>query len=144
MNIDWNAFTPWTALLGGALIGAAAGLLVLLNGRVAGISGVMGGLLLPVVEDGAWRVAFLVGILGAPLVYLIFADWPAVEVDASWGSLVVAGLLVGLGTRWGSGCTSGHGVCGVSRQSPRSLAATACFMLAGFVTVYVLRHVLSV
>ena len=144
MNIDWNAFTPWTALLGGALIGAAAGLLVLLNGRVAGISGVMGGLLLPVVEDGAWRVAFLVGILSAPLVYLIFADWPAVEVDASWGSLVVAGLLVGLGTRWGSGCTSGHGVCGVSRQSPRSLAATACFMLAGFVTVYVLRHVLSV
>ena len=143
MNIDWNAFTPWTALLGGALIGAAAGLLVLLNGRVAGISGVMGGLLLPVVEDGAWRVAFLVGILSAPLVYLIFADWPAVEVDASWGSLVVAGLLVGLGTRWGSGCTSGHGVCGVSRQSPRSLAATACFMLAGFVTVYVLRHVLS-
>lgn len=143
MTIDWNNFTPWSALLGGALIGAAAGMFILLNGRIAGISGVMGGLLRPASlapGDAGWRIAFVLGLLVAPLVYLAFAAWPAVEVDASYGALVLAGLLVGVGTRYGAGCTSGHGVCGISRLSPRSLAATACFMAAGFATVYAVRH----
>jgi hypothetical protein len=143
MNIDWSHFTPWSALLGGALIGVAAGMFILLNGRIAGISGVMGGLLRPASlasGDAGWRIAFVLGLLVAPLVYLAFAAWPAVEVDASYGALVLAGLLVGVGTRYGAGCTSGHGVCGISRLSPRSLAATACFMAAGFATVYAVRH----
>ena len=143
MNIDWSHFTPWSALLGGALIGVAAGMFILLNGRIAGISGVRGGLLRPASlasGDAGWRIAFVLGLLVAPLVYLAFAAWPAVEVDASYGALVLAGLLVGVGTRYGAGCTSGHGVCGISRLSPRSLAATACFMAAGFATVYAVRH----
>lgn len=146
MTIDWNNFTPWSALLGGALIGAAAGMFILLNGRIAGISGVMGGLLRPASlapGDAGWRIAFVLGLLLAPLVYLAFAAWPAVVVDASYGALVLAGLLVGVGTRYGAGCTSGHGVCGISRLSPRSLAATACFMAAGFATVYAVRHLLG-
>ena len=144
MTIDWNAFTPWSALLGGGLIGVAAGLMLLFNGRIAGISGVLGGLLRPVPKgDGAWRVAFVGGLLLAPLLYLGFAVWPAVVVDASWGTLVLAGLLVGVGTRYGAGCTSGHGVCGIARLSLRSLVATLCFMAAGFATVYVLRHLLA-
>ena len=144
MTIDWLHFTPWPALAGGALIGLAAALFVLFNGRIAGISGVLGGLLRPLaLGDGAWRVAFVAGLLLAPLAYLGFAAWPTVVVSASWGTLVLAGLLVGVGTRYGAGCTSGHGVCGISRLSPRSLAATACFMAAGFATVYVLRHLLG-
>ncbi len=143
MTIDWNNFTLWSSLVGGALIGAAAGMFILLNGRIAGISGVLGGLLRPASlapGDSGWRVAFVLGLLVAPLVYLLFAAWPAVVVDASYGALVLAGLLVGVGTRYGAGCTSGHGVCGISRLSPRSLAATACFMAAGFATVYAVRH----
>jgi uncharacterized membrane protein YedE/YeeE len=140
MNIDWNAFTPWASLAGGALIGAAAGLFVLLNGRIAGISGVLGGLLRPVRGDVGWRLAFLLGLVAAPLAYALFTAVPAPRIDAGWGTLVVAGLLVGVGTRYGAGCTSGHGVCGLSRLSPRSLAATAAFMGAGFATVFVLRH----
>ena len=148
MTIDWNNFTPWSALLGGALIGAAAALFIVFNGRVAGISGVLGALFrppdaTPAGEGNAWRGAFVAGLLVAPLVYLLFAAWPAVVVDASYGALVLAGLLVGMGTRYGAGCTSGHGVCGVSRLSPRSLLATACFMAAGFATVYALRHVFN-
>ena len=144
MHIAWQHFTPWAALAGGLLIGLAAAMLILLNGRIAGISGVLGGLLRPLaLGDGAWRVAFVAGLLLAPLAYLGFAAWPTVVVSASWGTLVLAGLLVGVGTRYGAGCTSGHGVCGISRLSPRSLAATACFMAAGFATVYVLRHLLG-
>ena len=139
-----TAFTPVTALLGGALIGLAATVLYGGNGRIAGISGVLGGLLRPLaLGDGAWRVAFVAGLLLAPLAYLGLAAWPTVVVSASWDTLVLAGLLVGVGTRYGAGCTSGHGVCGISRLSPRSLAATACFMAAGFATVYVLRHLLG-
>ena len=142
MTIDWNAFTPASALAGGALIGLAAALLWLLNGRIAGISGVLGGLLKPVRGDIAWRIAFVLGIMAAPLVYALIATPVTPQIDASFPVLIVAGLLVGAGTRYGSGCTSGHGVCGVSRLSPRSLVATASFMAAGFVTVWLIRHVL--
>jgi uncharacterized membrane protein YedE/YeeE len=143
MSLDWNAFTPWSALAGGVLIGIAAAMFVLLNGRIAGISGIVGGLLAPTRGDLAWRVAFVLGLVGAPLVYLGFAAVPRPHIDASYAMLAVAGLLVGIGTRYGSGCTSGHGVCGVARLSPRSLAATAVFMGAGFATVFVLRHLVG-
>ncbi|MDM0046776.1 YeeE/YedE family protein [Variovorax dokdonensis] len=143
MSIDWNHFTPLAALVGGALIGLAAALLVLLNGRIAGISGVLGGLLRPMKADVAWRIAFVAGLLGAPLVYSLVAPWPEPQIDAGSGALILAGLLVGIGTRYGAGCTSGHGVCGISRMSPRSLVATGAFMVAGFVTVYVVRHLLA-
>jgi uncharacterized membrane protein YedE/YeeE len=143
MTIDWSAFTPGPALAGGMLIGLAAALFVLLNGRIAGISGIVGALMKPVAGDVGWRVAFLLGLVGAPLLWAALGTLPALHVDASTGMLVVAGLLVGVGTRYGSGCTSGHGVCGVSRLSPRSLVATVVFMAAGFATVYVLRHLLG-
>lgn len=144
MTIAWNEFTPWSALIGGMLIGLAAALFALLNGRIAGISGVLGGLFKPTRGDIGWRVAFIGGLVVAPLVYGLFATLQAVQIDASYVALIVAGLLVGVGTRYGSGCTSGHGVCGLSRLSPRSLVATLSFMGAGFVTVFVLRHLLSI
>lgn len=140
MTIDWNHFTPWTSLAGGVLIGLAAAMLVLLNGRIAGISGIVGGLVAARRGDTAWRVAFVLGLFAAPLVMLLYATAP--RIDAGAGTLVVAGLLVGLGTSYGSGCTSGHGVCGLSRLSPRSLAATLAFMGAGMATVFVARHLL--
>ena len=143
MSVDWNAFTPWSSLAGGVLIGLAAAMFALLNGRIAGISGVLGGLLAPVKGDIGWRAAFVLGLVAAPLAYLLFTSVPLVRIDAGYGALVLAGLLVGVGTRYGSGCTSGHGVCGLSRLSLRSVAATAAFMGAGFVTVFVTRHVLG-
>lgn len=143
MTIDWNAFTPWSALTGGVLIGIAAAMFVLLNGRIAGISGIVGGLLSPHRGDLVWRVAFIAGLVSAPLVYGLVSAAPLVRIDADYVALVVAGLLVGIGTRYGAGCTSGHGVCGLSRFSLRSLAATAAFMGAGFGTVFVLRHLLT-
>jgi uncharacterized protein len=143
MNIAWDAFTPWTSLGGGALIGLAAALLILGSGRIAGISGIVGGLLRPSGGDRSWRVAFLAGLIGAPLLWQLFAALPPAQVDAGNAMLIAAGLLVGIGTRYGSGCTSGHGVCGLSRLSPRSLAATLAFMGAGFATVYVVRHLLG-
>ena len=143
MNIDWNAFTPWSALIGGMLIGLAAAMFALLNGRIAGISGVLGGLFRPIRGDIGWRVAFVGGLVGAPLLYSLFSVLPAVQIEAGYMALITAGL-VGVGTRFGSGCTSGHGVCGLSRLSPRSLVATATFMSAGFVTVFVLRHLLNI
>nr|WP_145548542.1 YeeE/YedE family protein [Variovorax boronicumulans] len=142
MTFAWNAFTPGAALVGGLLIGLAAAILVLCNGRIAGISGILGGLLRPGTGDTGWRLAFLAGLVGAPLVYALVAALPRPQIDAGWGTLVAAGLLVGLGTRYGAGCTSGHGVCGLSRLSPRSLVATLAFMGAGFATVYVVRHLL--
>ncbi len=138
--IDWEHFTPWSSLTGGLLIGAAAAILLLFNGRIAGISGILGGLLRPMAGDIGWRMALVLGLVGAPLVYGLAAPPPSVHVDADMTTLVVAGLLVGVGTRYGSGCTSGHGVCGLSRLSPRSMAATAAFMIAGFVTVFIARH----
>ena len=141
MMIDWAHFTPWMSLIGGVAIGLAAAMLVLLNGRIAGISGILGGLLAPSRGDIAWRVAFIAGLVFAPAVYQLAALPPAPTIEADFPLLLAAGLLVGAGTRYGSGCTSGHGVCGLSRLSPRSLAATAAFMLAGFATVFVVRHV---
>jgi len=143
MRIDWLHFTPWASLAGGILIGLAAALLLLANGRIAGISGILGGLLRPARGDVAWRVAFLGGLFLAPLAWLTLRAMPPAQIDNSPALLAAAGLLVGLGTRFGSGCTSGHGVCGIARLSPRSLAATACFMAAGIVTVFIVRHVLG-
>ena len=141
--IDWNHFTPWASLAGGALIGLSTALFVLFNGRIAGISGILGGLLQWPKGDTAWRLAFLLGLIVAPLAYRLVAPLPTVQIDADTATLLAAGLLVGIGTRYGAGCTSGHGVCGLSRLSPRSLVATASFMLAGFATVFVVRHILA-
>ncbi|KXO83553.1 YeeE/YedE family protein [Stutzerimonas stutzeri] len=143
MTIDWNNFTPWTALAGGVLIGAAAGLFVVLNGRIAGISGLLASLLERGAEGRGEKALFLLGILLAPLCWLLMAELPAAEFQTNWLGLLAAGLLVGIGTRYGSGCTSGHGVCGISRLSPRSVVATLAFMAAGFATVFVLRHLLG-
>jgi len=143
VTIDWNAFTPWSALTGGVLIGVAVAMFLLLNGRIAGISGVVGGLLRPARGDIAWRVAFVAGLIVAPLLYALAAPPPALHIDAKYGAVLLAGLLVGVGTRLGSGCTSGHGVCGLSRLSLRSLVATLAFMGAGFATVFVTRHLLG-
>ena len=142
ITIDWMHFTPWTSLAGGVLVGVAAAMLVLLNGRIAGISGIVGGLLRPRRTPVAWRIAFVAGLVASPLVVRLFAVPPAPRIDAGFGTLVLAGLLVGAGTSFGSGCTSGHGVCGLSRLSPRSLVATLAFMAAGMATVFVARHAL--
>lgn len=143
MTIDWNSFTPWASLAGGVVIGIAAAMFILLNGRIAGISGVLGGLMKPMRGDISWRAAFIAGLVGAPLLYALFAELPRPQIDSGYTGLVVAGLLVGVGTRYGSGCTSGHGVCGISRLSPRSLVATAAFMLAGFASVFIVRHLIG-
>jgi uncharacterized membrane protein YedE/YeeE len=143
MTIDWLHFTPWTSLAGGILIGLAAALLILVNGKILGVSGIAGGLLRPKLGDTGWRVAFLLGLLLAPVALSQLTGLRAPLVTASSLMLACAGLLVGFGTRLGSGCTSGHGICGLSRLSPRSLAATAIFMLAGFATVFVARHLIG-
>ena len=143
MTIDWLHFTPWSALTGGLLIGLASALLLVLNGRIAGISGILGGVLRPTKNDVAWRIAFLTGLVLAPLMYALVAPSPVVRIEAGTATLLAAGLLVGIGTRYGSGCTSGHGVCGLSRGSVRSMVATAAFMFAGFLTVYVVHHLIG-
>jgi uncharacterized membrane protein YedE/YeeE len=140
MTIDWTHFTPWASLAGGALIGLAAAMLVLLNGRIAGVSGIVGGLLAPQRGDISWRAAFVAALLAAPALWRLFADSPIPRIEAGFGTLVIAGLLVGVGTSYGSGCTSGHGVCGLSRLSARSLVATLAFMGAGIATVFVAKH----
>lgn len=141
MNIYWNAFTPLSALAGGLMIGLAAAMLMLFNGRIAGISGIIGGLLRPRSGETGWRLAFLAGMLVAPIMYGALFGLPEIRIDAGVPMLLAAGLLVGFGTRYGSGCTSGHGVCGLARFSPRSLTATLLFMAAGFATVYLVRHI---
>lgn len=141
MTLDWPAFTPGSALAGGLVIGGAAALLVLLGGRIAGISGILGGLLRRVPGERGWRLAFLGGLLVSPWLYAAIAAPLRPRIDAGWGLLLLAGLLVGVGTRYGAGCTSGHGVCGLSRLSGRSAVATATFMAAGFATVFVVRHI---
>jgi uncharacterized membrane protein YedE/YeeE len=147
MHIAWHLFTPWSALVGGLLIGLASALYVLGNGRVAGIAGIVASPLRAVLNrlslrPEATRLLFIAGLLIAPWVWRLVAPLPAASVDAGWPSLIVAGLLVGVGTRMGNGCTSGHGVCGLSRFSLRSLVNVLAFMGAGFVTVFVLRHLL--
>lgn len=143
MTLDWNHFTPWTSLAGGLVLGLAAALFVLLNGRVLGISGILGGLIGADRGDRGWRLAFLGGLLLAPAVWAAFAMPVVPRIDAGPALLVASGLLVGWGTRRGSGCTSGHGVCGLARLSPRSLVATLCFMGTGFGTVFVVRHLVA-
>lgn len=143
MLIDWTHFTPWTSLAGGVLIGLAAALFILVNGRILGISGIVGGLLRPHHGDVAWRAAFVLGLVLMPILWQRHLPLPDISIEAGWPVLIVAGLLVGFGTRLGAGCTSGHGVCGLSRLSPRSLAATLAFMAAGFAVVYLVRHLLT-
>ena len=144
MNIDWNHFTPWASLTGGLLLGVASAVFILINGRILGISGILGGLLPPKLGDIGWRVAFLLGMLAAPTVFMALAPAGLASeprIDAGFWTVIAAGLLVGIGTRYASGCTSGHGVCGLSRLSPRSLVATLSFMGAGFFIVYIVRHI---
>ena len=143
MQIDWLHFTPWTALLGGILLGVAAGALFVYSGRILGITGIVEGLLKPKSGDTSWRLAFLLGLFAAPLVAKLLLPAELIHaprIDANWTMVITAGLLVGFGTRWGAGCTSGHGICGLSRFSLRSLVATLSFMGTGFVTVFVVRH----
>ena len=143
MNIDWAHFTPFASLTGGIILGLASAMFILLNGRILGISGILGGLMPPKLGDTFWRISFLLGLFAAPTVFhaVMPVEWvTAPRIDADVLSVIGAGLLVGIGTRYASGCTSGHGVCGLSRLSPRSLVATLSFMGAGFLIVYVLRH----
>ena len=144
MQIDWLAFTPGPALLGGILLGVAAALYVILHGRILGISGIVSGLLSLKEGDINWRLSLVLGLLSAPLLSsLFFGLHTATVIDADWIAIIAAGVLVGFGANYGSGCTSGHGVCGLSRLSPRSLVATISFMSAGFLVVFVIRHVLG-
>jgi uncharacterized membrane protein YedE/YeeE len=145
MNIDWAHFTPFASLTGGIILGIASAIFILVNGRILGISGILGGLMPPKLGDTFWRISFLLGLLVAPTLFhaVVPAQYiTAPRIDATDMMVVIAGLLVGIGTRYASGCTSGHGVCGLSRLSPRSLVATLSFMGAGFITVYVMRHVI--
>ena len=150
MVIDWNHFTPWAALSGGLVLGLASAAFVLLSGRILGISGILGGLVAPISAlrkgDTGWRLAFLLGLAAAAWVVNTYATAtgnnivPAPHIVASYPVLIIAGLLVGMGTRCAAGCTSGHGVCGLSRFSLRSLVATLTFMGTGFITVFIVRH----
>jgi uncharacterized membrane protein YedE/YeeE len=143
MQIDLIHFTPGLSLAGGLIIGLAAAALVLFNGRIAGISGILGGLLSWPRNDIGWRLAFLVGLVGVPVIAGLLGEPAHLDIEADWSEILVAGFLVGIGTRYASGCTSGHGVCGLSRGSVRSLVATATFMAAGFLTVFVQRHLIG-
>ncbi|MFM2435822.1 MAG: hypothetical protein RL063_1803 [Pseudomonadota bacterium] len=144
MLIDWNNFTPWSAISGGVMLGIASALFILLNGRIAGICGILGGLYRPQRNDIGWRVAFIIGLILAPLAWATVNTLPNINIEASNGLLAISGLIVGISTRYGSGCTSGHGVCGISRLSPRSIIATLAFMGTGFLTVFIVRHVLAI
>ena len=142
MTIDTISFTPWSAIAGGVLIGIAATIFLLVNGRIAGVSGILGGLLRPSIPDIGWRVAFLAGLIIAPSLYAAFVYMPGLKIDADYVTLFIAGLMVGVGTRYAGGCTSGHGVCGLARLSPRALVATVAFIAAGIATVFVVRHLI--
>jgi uncharacterized membrane protein YedE/YeeE len=137
-------FTPISAAIGGALIGLSAVLLMLLNGRIAGITGIAGGLIDPISTDRSWRAAFIVGLIAAPLsAMLVGYTMPVPQMPTSMVTIAVAGLLVGFGTRMSNGCTSGHGICGMARLSTRSIAATAVFMAAAIIVVALTRHVVG-
>ena len=137
-------FTPLSSAIGGALIGLSAVLLLLSTGRIAGISGIFSGLLNMRGEDKGWRIAFLAGLILAPVIAsLVGYGMSPPNLPSSWTVIVVAGVLVGFGTRLGGGCTSGHGICGIAQMSPRSAAATVVFMVTAIATVAVTRHVLG-
>lgn len=137
-------FTPIQSFLGGSLIGLAAVLLMAVHGRIAGITGILGGLLPPApAKDWQWRAAFIVGMVAAPALYMIFMGRPSFASPAGTVALIVGGVLAGIGVTFGAGCTSGHGVCGLSRLSPRSFAAVATFMATAAATVYIMRHVVG-
>ena len=139
-----TAFTPYAALAGGAMIGLAAVLLMAFHGRIAGMTGIVTGLIPPLATDWAWRAAFVVGAIAAPaLIAFLGGVTIPIEVPVSTAALVIGGLLVGIGVTYGGGCTSGHGVCGVARLSPRSIVATGVFMAVTFLTVFVVRHVIG-
>jgi len=140
MTIDWAHFTPLWSTIGGLLIGLAASLFILFHGRIMGVSGILGGLIRPLKGDIGWRVIFFLGLISAPIGARFFGLMPEIEIDGSPLQLIVAGLLVGFGTNLGSGCTSGHGVCGIARLSPRSITATLTFMATGVLTVWVIHH----
>lgn len=141
MTIDWSHFTPCASLAGGILIGLSVSLMILANGRIAGISGILAGLANRNRHERLWRIAFIAGIVAAPWLYSLFFPLPDIDYgDRSWALLILAGLAVGFGSRLGSGCTSGHGVCGLSRLSVRSLAATTLFIVFGALTVFIVRH----
>lgn len=136
MIIDSVAFTPVSAALGGLMIGIAVAVLLLFNGRIAGISGIFANMF---TKQSGWRIAFISGLAGAPWVYRLFAGQPDVVIAADYPLLIAAGLLVGFGTRLGNGCTSGHGICGMARLSKRSFAAVAVFMVSAFLTVWLMK-----
>ncbi len=142
MDINWDLI-PWHAAAGGLVIGSAVALLMLFNGRIAGISGIVGGLYRMQKGDISWRITFIVGLMLSAIIWQLFFVLPEIQIKTSGAMLACAGLLVGFGTRLGSGCTSGHGVCGLARFSPRSAVATGVFMTTGFITVYVIRHLLN-
>jgi hypothetical protein len=146
MTIDWMHFTPWLSLGGGLLLGLASAAFILINGRVLGVSGILEGVLAPRESDVGWRLAFLLGLAASPWVGTLLLPQGLIQaprIEADFPTIALAGLLVGFGTRYGSGCTSGHGVCGLSRLSPRSLVSTLTFMGLGFLVVYVIRHVIE-
>ena len=143
LTIDWLHFTPGSALTGGLMLGLGASMLLLFSGKIAGISGILAYVIKPshlFSQEAAWRALFLIGLISAGLVYQLFAAFPPVTINANNSTLIVAGLLVGFGSRMGSGCTSGHGICGLSRLSLRSLVATLSFMLSGFALTYAMLH----
>lgn len=141
MLIDLKNFTPWLSLFGGILIGVAISILLLINGKIAGISGILSGLMRPAPRDTSWRVMFLLGMITAPITYQVIVDTPTIIIEASWSIMILAGILVGIGTRVGGGCTSGHGVCGLARLSQRSFVATTTFILTGILTVFIAKHI---
>ena len=144
MNIDLVHFSPYSSFAGGMLIGIATAILILFNGRIAGVSGILGQALNGgIVRDNLWRIAFVMGIIAAPALWQIWVGEIEIVIQTNALWLMIAGLLVGVGTSYGSGCTSGHGICGLSRLSMRSLIATLSFMISGMVTVYIMRHILG-
>jgi uncharacterized membrane protein YedE/YeeE len=143
LTIDWLHFTPGSALTGGLMLGLGASMLLLFSGKIAGISGILAYVIKPThmfSQETAWRVLFLIGLISAGTIYPLIAALPPASIAASNPTLIMAGLLVGFGSRMGSGCTSGHGICGLSRLSLRSMVATLSFMTAGFVTTYLTLH----
>jgi uncharacterized membrane protein YedE/YeeE len=146
MTINWVDFTPWASLLGGGLIGLSAVMLMAIKGRIAGISGILGSLMQSENTPSGhyvWRITFLLGLVLSGFFYQIFYVMPESHIDSGYVTMGIAGLLVGFGTRMGSGCTSGHAVCGLGRMSFRSLIATLTFMLIGFLTAFVFFHLIQ-